>query len=897
MDGVQIEGFDRKEYNAVILAALLHDIGKFLHRRDNQVYKVSHQETGASFIKEIGDKLRRDQLYDIELIEFLVRHHHSTLTVARSDAYLKESKTTAERLWGLLRIVKDADSYSCSERDQDEEERKAFADRHEPLKPIFLNITLGDAEKAENENDRYHLNCLNPFLTFPDEFGMLKTEEISGFVDKFKQNTPDISTYQKFDDVLNKWVDMLQRYTWAVPSDTRYKGPDVSLYDHLRSSAAFAACLYKRHIASINTGRNFERGNELILIGGDYSGIQDYIFDITNRGSGGAAKRLRARSFFIHLFSETTIHKILHTLDLPFVCNLFSSGGKFLLLAPNNDFTNMSRTLNQVKFDIEREISNTYFNQFSFLLSWMKINGYKSNNEFKISSFYQSADAMFHRLETEKLRKFRSILANKSSVGAHWNIDAFKANDMYQKYEGVGDCKICGRGPGIKKDSDPDTGEITNTCPICYQDKYRIGEKLPKANYVAFGKGVPDEKKEGERIFIFQPVINEGDNFSEGYYIELLKEYRDDPEHYLVCYVDEQDTGFDQNLSKPILLMHCASHVPRSVLDATKIASFEDIARRSRWKKGKENYGSDLLGVLKADIDNLGMIFSRGFIRPGKDEQDINDVDRRTVSRFLTLSRMTDLFFSGWINTVMTAPKEEIVKQLLTIKGVDADIFCKYLNNDSIYFNNIYTVYSGGDDLVLVGPWETMIIFSIFLNMQFRRYSCKNDHVTLSAGLAFIKEKHPIASAIRQADELLETSKKNGKDSITLFGTTIKWEKLTDLVNFFLFLDRKLNQEEPEINTAFLHRLLEYHNMAVDFIDNHNLEGLKYVSALSYDLGRNVVKWDKDGKITKGRETYDFLTERIINRKPEKGSAPIYNLKVPLFWALYRNRKAQIEED
>jgi CRISPR-associated protein Csm1 len=258
---------------------------------------------------------------------------------------------------------------------------------------------------------------------------------------------------------------------------------------------------------------------------------------------------------------------------------------------------------------------------------------------------------------------------------------------------------------------------------------------------------------------------------------------------------------------------------------------------------------------------------------------------------------MMELFFSGWVRDIMEADRDTIIQQILEIDNINREDFEKYLRSASIDLNNIYTVYSGGDDLVLVGPWETMIVFSIFLNMQFRKFTCNNEFITLSAGLAFVKEKHPIASAIRQADELLETSKKSGKDSITLFGTTIIWEKLPDLVNFFLFLDRKLNQEEPEINTAFLHRLLEYHNMAVDFIVNHNLEGLKYVSALSYDLGRNVVKWDKDGKITKGRETYDFLTERIINRKPEKGNAPIYNLKVPLFWALYRNRKAQIEKD
>jgi len=191
--------------------------------------------------------------------------------------------------------------------------------------------------------------------------------------------------------------------------------------------------------------------------------------------------------------------------------------------------------------------------------------------------------------------------------------------------------------------------------------------------------------------------------------------------------------------------------------------------------------------------------------------------------------------------------------------------------------------------MVLVGPWETMIIFSIFLNMQFRKYTCSNRFVTLSAGLAFVKPKHPIASAIKQAELLLEESKGGGKNMITLFGTTVEWEKLPVLIDFFLFLDKKMNDNDSEINTSFLHRLLRYHHMALSYLDGRKIEGLKYLSSLSYDMGRNIVKWGKDKEIQKGHEEFLFL-QKLINEKPNTDSL-IYNLKVPLFWALYRNRR------
>jgi len=93
-------------------------------------------------------------------------------------------------------------------------------------------------------------------------------------------------------------------------------------------------------------------------------------------------------------------------------------------------------------------------------------------------------------------------------------------------------------------------------------------------------------------------------------------------------------------------------------------------------------------------------------------------------------------------------------------------------------------VYSGGDDLILVGPWETMIIFAIYLNQQFRKYTCNNEFITLSAGLTFVKPKYPIASAIKETEALLDESKEKGKNRITVFGTTVEWNQLPE----FLFV-------------------------------------------------------------------------------------------------------------
>lgn len=919
----------KREYQTVVLAALLHDIGKLLHRGSVE-YKGKHEYASAAFIKNSRDKLENNKLYDIDLVMLLVQQHHATKTATWENEYfVAKTDVEKEKLWKLIRIVQEADSYSCAERDLEQQRKRDVAREMVPMDSIFSNVNLDLKNTGDEKTGRYHLHPFEPLTAFPENFQKLHPNENNNLIDLFKNNIPFFSSLERFDEVLNIWLNILEIFMWAVPSDTRYEISDISLFDHLRSSAAIAACMYKRHIGSIEEGKNFDWKEEFVFVGGDFSGIQNYIFDITSLGSGGAAKRLRARSFFIFLFSEVTIHKILHALDLPIVCDLFSSGGKFLLLAPNEKET--SNILKQIKTEIEQEIHDTYFNQFSFLLTNATVKEFKK--EFEVYNFFKIADKMFYRLEVEKIKESQQVLLDAHTKT--WNVNAFKADKMYEVYQEFGVCKICGRHPATRyeiQDKEEDTP--IECCFTCFRDKYFIGQSLPKCSYIAFGKGTVSENDEqvGKKIVIFHPYRNNDNKNDESYYVELLEGLEDckkSNEYYLMYDIGEKK---DKNGTNRLVSgkKYYANYVPYDTAkkDTERVLSFEDIAKKSIWQKNdlKGNgkfYGSDLLGILKADVDNLGLVFSKGFENPKRNEKDLKEIDKKTISRYLTMSRMLELFFSGWINkTISGSDKEAIINELVKIEHVDRDPFRRYIEKDVINFKNIYTVYSGGDDMVLVGPWETMIVFSIFLNWQFRKYTCNNPFITLSAGLTFIKPNFPIASAIKQADLLLTKSKggtiheesgdtkqgqdktpseekDNGKDRITLFGTTVTWNKLPELINFFLFLNEKLNnnnEEKSNINISFLYRLLEYHRMALKFLDRDDVKGLKYLSALSYDVGRNIVKRNKDGSIVKGYENEQKVLQTLINEKPDKNSL-IYNIKVPLFWALYKNRRARKDED
>jgi len=881
---------NKKECHSVILAALLHDIGKFLHRGSAKEYQVSHPEASGMFLEKFEFKLKNDRLYDFELVKILAKYHHPIKKeLLLKDDYCKnKSEDEKEKIWRFVILSKDADIYSCKERDL--KQQWIGRRKNAPLDSIFSQIALDESNyegtKTTPKYHRYRIGSINPLFSFPEEFTVLEKNEIPNHVKNFEDNLPNFSKLTTFDNVLTVWLSLLEQYTWCIPSDTRYEESDVSLFDHLRSTSAIAACLFKQHIRAISEGkRRLDRKNEFILIGGDFSGIQNYIYSITSKGSGGAAKRLRARSFFITAFVETTIHKILHRLDLPPSCNLFSAGGKFLLLAPDVDSLKskkVEKELEDLRVEVSEDILSTFFNQFTFTLSWIPIEGFKE--EFKVYNFFKTADEIFYELEKEKLIKSKSVLM----IDGKWDMEKFKATEIYKEYKGREDCGICGKGPAIYQDED------VRTCFICNRDKFVIGEALPKTKYIGFGKGcLPNKAAQKNLIHIFHRDKKREEDLD--YYIKLLSDKEiNDREFYFTYNIMTEEERKKVSEKEVSLRKYLANYVPKK---NGIIESFEEIAGYSVWEdeNGGEKKGSVLLGILKADFDNLGLIFSKGFEIPRKEEEKLTDGDRKTMSRYLTLSRMIDLFFSGWMREVMEKnDKEKIISSLSEIEDIeDKERLKRYLNRDEIDFSKIYTVYSGGDDLVLVGPWETMIIFSLFLNMEFRRFTCNNDDITLSAGLAVVKPKHPIAAGIREADELLEKSKREGKNRITLFGTTVEWEQFPELMEFFLFLNQALNKgnskEKPPITSGFLYRLLKYHDMATKYFDEGRVEGLKFLSALSYDIGRNVIKRDKAGNIKVGRDE-SFALQRLTGIAKKKSSL-IYNLKVPAFWALYRNRK------
>lgn len=184
------------------------------------------------------------------------------------------------------------------------------------------------------------------------------------------------------------------------------------------------------------------------------------------------------------------------------------------------------------------------------------------------------------------------------------------------------------------------------------------------------------------------------------------------------------------------------------------------------------NNGIDRLAVVRCDVDDLGQAFITGFSN-----------HFNTLSRSATFSRSMSLFFKFHINQIL---------------------------NDLETSGTI--IYSGGDDVFVLGNWFDMIEFAIKLREEFIDFS--QGKLTLSTGIGLYPKKTPISVTASETGYLEESAKDNGKDSISLFTPeyTFKWDDFIQNIwngKYLLIQDFfEENRLNTEYGKSFIYNLL-----------------------------------------------------------------------------------------
>jgi CRISPR-associated protein Csm1 len=157
----------------------------------------------------------------------------------------------------------------------------------------------------------------------------------------------------------------------------------------------------------------------------------------------------------------------------------------------------------------------------------------------------------------------------------------------------------------------------------------------------------------------------------------------------------------------------------------------------------KTRTGTDKLGVLKMDVDNLGNIFS----------------NFRDINNLKLLSQSLKWFFDEHLN--------ELLDRKFSI-GSETDSFR----------NNLYVVFSGGDDCFILGAWDAIFEFAFLIRNEFEEFT--SSKITCSASIIQVGNKFPVIQFARLAEDELKKAKNhlNGihKNNISVFGEVISWD-------------------------------------------------------------------------------------------------------------------------
>ena len=738
----------KSEHYAIILGALLHDIGKFVQRAQTNPMGQDHSRWGEEwFQNHLSEKLNKVfNEKDKQLIRSAIGNHHEhEKFISMADAISA----------GMDRI----------EIKMDEEEKgDPFSDR---LISIFSKVSISDEHKPERYYRFAPLGKERLQEIFPIDQKKCSPKDYAQLLAGFEkeiasENFDNLSPQQ----LVNYFYFLLWKYCWCIPSATYKIEPDVPLFDHLKTTAAIAGCLHAYQEEKPAEAVNID-SKGMLLIGGDISGIQTYIFDVLTQ-QGKVAKRLRARSLFVQLISEIASHKILQAFQLPLCNQILSAGGNFYILAPNLKLA--LKIIEALQKEFDGWTMKRLKAELSISLATEELSGRN------LADFSESLDRLKGILSRKKYQPHREALSNNGK----WAVKEFIRPEVVEGDEQA--CQGCQKfpimGPALTEDF---------LCERCSNDT-KIGQLLPKARYIAF---FSDNLHEFEVL-----------NHSFELWPDVIINQRIEEKPYLILALNNSE------IRLPVFgFKYLANYIPTSPdVASTEVeeglpVTFNDIANASD--------GDKLIGYVKADVDNMGLILREGFKNT-----------RLSISRFTTFSRLLETFFAGYLQARM----EETFKEL-------------------------YTIFSGGDDLFVLGPWNKSIDFANTIRKEFSRFCASNPDLTFSAGIYLTKPYNPISYCAEIVNEKLKNSKgKEGKDRITLFNQTVRWKDLEEkILKEANQIIEWLEREPPIVSRSFINNLREYGEMA----ESSNIfdpslgiktELLRFIPLLIYDIKRNLTK-------------------------------------------------------
>ena len=818
-----------KEKEILIKGALLHDIGKVCYRTGK---RINHSKLGGDFLEQY---LKQNE--EAERLLNCVRYHHKD--------YLQKANLDKN---DLAYIVYEADNIASGmDRRENEGEEKGF----DPKLNLDSIFSVFYSDKEIQVANKYPLiyKDINKAFNYPrKDISLATNSNYEALLNKIKSHfiTKDISQIS-----INQLLQILEEGFSYVPSSTnRAEVCDISLYVHSKITSAVASCMklyfdeqqiqdYKKYC--FNSGSKIFRNEKIyLLISGDISGIQDFIYTIPSKG---ALKTLRGRSLYIDLLLEEFIDEYLEQIGLSRANVLYSGGGHFYILAPNIEDTKKSIDKLQAKMN-------------RWLMENIGINLYLAIGTAECSAnnlMKSEAQGNLFAIVNKKLKDDKTIRYSKDEDFLEHIFNVEKEEDTAKK-----ECNICHNlvDKLWKYNSDEEIA-----CEFCL-NLYKLGQDILTQDLVFV---ISEEKIDGgikifgkdKDLYMYAVNIEDIDMFKG----KILRIY-------------SKNNLLENDLA---IRLYLADYSAKNEND--EVMTFDDLAKSSC----KTDKGIKRLGVLRLDVDDLGIAFSSGFV---SDKDKIEDNLRyATLSRYADLSKDISMFFKVAINKICAGDLTGCVdfeEKAFNIFGIA-----------KAQKRKVNIIYAGGDDLFLVGAWDEVLEVAIDINRAFKQFT--NGKLTLSAGMAMFSPTYPISKMAEIAGLLVQMSKnRKDKNSIALFGmeTNLKANGQLECKHIYTWADfemkvckekmnyllARLSFDGDKFNKLSVGKSLIYRLMdLIQLADEDKLN----IARFAYILARMQPKQDKDEQKRKVYE--DFVSKMyqwINNNEDKKQLATALNLLV-----------------
>lgn len=717
----------------VTIGALLHDIGKAIIRASGE--RKTHSQLGADFLRPFCETSEAG-----EAVVRCVRYHHGR---DLSGAHLTPDD--------LAYIVYEADNLAAGidRRDRDDGTTAFGFDPELTLENVF---NVFDGVKRKSYFPLQSLNAELPMNMPVSDRPLASPGKYAGIVEtlsaNFKERPPQ---EMKGNELLRILEDTL---SYAPSSTAKGEVCDISLFDHVKITAAVAASLLRymqQHGIADYKNFCYTRGLEnrkkdtLLFISADFSGIQKFIYRVQTKG---AMRMLRGRSFYLAMVMEHIIDEILEKLSLSRANLIYSGGGHFYMMADNSEET--KKVLEEAFRQVNDGLLHDYGTSLYVAAGWVPF----------------SAEELLPGKEKKDniFRRVNRVIAEKkqSRYSAEQVADMIDEDSALNTIEpGMRECALCHRSldasqlmdyavPGKEED------EKIQVCPVC-NGMYLLGKDIIDAKPVF---AILHEPVEGA-LPLPSPF---GAKYLKA--VRPEEEWKLDKKGLLYRVYARNAAATSSLIGTRLWVGDYAAKEGGSTLD------FGDLAKRSGGKE--EDSGIDRLGVLRADVNWLGAVFAAGL-----------PAQYATFSRYAALSRSLSMFFTKGISDICE-------------KKLPAGEKPFYLFGEKEGNRLVHIVYSGGDDLFLVGAWDDLLELAVDLRKAFATYT--NGMLSFSAGLGLFSPTYPVIRMAEDSGALEDMAKKEpGKDSVALFGESeagvpvFTWEEL-----------------EKEVAGEKLHFLLEH---------------------------------------------------------------------------------------